>query len=89
MKIKKKYREAIMYVKLTHTSKTRNKISYYINIAHLINYSNVQEHFIDLFHFEGNKGVPCFCDLAAEQRRKHINPSFIFVAWWPEKWKNH
>lgn len=38
MKIKKKYREAIMYVNLTHTSKTRNKISYYINIAHLINY---------------------------------------------------
>lgn len=32
-----------MYVNLAHASKTRNKISYYINVAHLINYSNVQE----------------------------------------------
>lgn len=88
--MKKNIREAIMYVNLTHISETRNKISCYINMAHLINYSNVQESFIDLFHLEGNKGVPCVSAIQPwNSGRKHINPSFIFVAWWPEKWKNH
>lgn len=53
----KKY-QGIMYVNLAHASKTRNKISYYINVAHLINYSNVQEVLSIYFTWRETKAFP-------------------------------